>query len=179
MAGESAADLYAREDEKCDYHADNEDTVYAEYEKFVYDVDIISDRFLTIDWTYYSMYPMAAHGYGEDHQLIYDLTTGKKLGNGDIYRGSEDEFKKLIAAKTLEYAEKSGLYTDLSDETKEDLYNSYYEMASFESTNLQYYSDHVTLAYMQYDISSYAEGRHDIDIRYEVLIGEASLSLID
>ena len=183
LTAKTAKDLFASddgddEDDDCQWH-DYEEGLFDTHESLVWDMHVINDRFLTVDITTYSMSVGGAHGYGTDYQLVYDLETGRNLKNRDIFKGSEEEFKTFIAEKTREYAENSDedergrFYSSDPD----DIYNSAYENASFEDTNLQYHDDHVDLVYLQYEMGPYAAGVFYIEIPYEEFIGANTLIL--
>ncbi|SHN56183.1 Protein of unknown function [Butyrivibrio hungatei DSM 14810] len=149
-----------------DYYSDVTDT----YEQMTWNVDIIKDHYLTVDESYYSMGVGAAHGYGAGYMLVYDLDTGKKMGISDFFDGTEEEFKKLMAEKTVEYfnspeGEERNSHDDIGDD--ESIYHNAYEQAGFDTTHLEFYEDHVTLVYYQYEIAYYAAGCFYIDIPYE------------
>ena len=178
LTAQTAEDIFAPDDDHCDWH-DYEEGLFDTHESLVWDMHIINNRFLTVEISTYTMAVGGAHGYGTDYQLVYDLQTGKNLKNRDIFKGSEEEFKTFIAQKTKEYAENSDeeerkrFYSSDPD----DIYNSAYENASFENTNLQYYDDHLELVYLQYEMGAYASGVFYIDISYEDFIGANTLTI--
>lgn len=167
---EDPAKIFDYSDDDCSYHDQYTDTLTDTYEKIVWNVDIIKDHYLTVDLSYYSMGVGAAHGYGAGYMLVYDLDTGKKMGISDFFDGTEEEFKKLMAEKTVEYfnspeGEERNSHDDIGDD--ESIYHNAYEQAGFDTTHLDFYEDHVTLVYYQYEIAYYAAGCFYIDIPYE------------
>ena len=167
---EDESNAFGYSDDDCSYHDQYTDTLTDTYEKIVWNVDIIKDHYLTVDLSYYSMGVGAAHGYGAGYMLVYDLDTGKKMGISDFFDGTEEEFKKLMAEKTVEYfnspeGEERNNHDDIGDD--EAIYHNAYEQAGFDTTHLDFYEDHVTLVYYQYEIAYYAAGCFYIDIPYE------------
>lgn len=167
---EDPAKIFDYSEDDCSYHEQHTDTLTDTYDKIVYEVDIIKDHYLTVDLSYYSMGVGAAHGYGAGYMLVYDLETGKQMGISDFFDGSEEEFKKLMADKTVEYfnsSEGEERNDNNSVGTDESIYQDAYEQAGFDTTHLEFYEDHVTLVYYQYEIACYAAGCFYIDIPYE------------
>ena len=170
-------EITGNHDDDCSYHEYDED-LFDTYESLVWDVNIINDRFLTVDVVTYTMGVGAAHGYGTNYQLVYDLESGMRLTNKDIFKGTEEEFKTLMAQKTREYAEADPDEADrFFSSDPEEIYKSDYEIASFEDTNLQFFDDHLELVYLQYEMAPYAAGVFNIDISYEDFIGANTLTI--
>nr|MCR5502226.1 RsiV family protein [Lachnospiraceae bacterium] len=117
-----------------------------------------------------------AHGYPGMRFLLFDLNTGEELTLSDLYPGTEEEFKDLVAKYTVEdwkKADEYRYYTSYADSEdkeaaeKEMLGNakesaSLYMLASFEE-------DGITVYYYPYDMGSYASGFIEIAIPYEKL----------
>ena len=170
-------EITGNHDDDCSYHEYDED-LFDTYESLVWDVNIINDRFLTVDVVTYTMGVGGVHSYGTNYQLVYDLESGMRLTNKDIFKGTEEKFKTLMAQKTREYAEADPDEADrFFTPDPEEIYKSAYEIASFEDTNLQFFDDHLELVYLHYEIAPYAAGVFNIDISYEDFIGANTLTI--
>ena len=139
------------------------------------DVAIINSRFLVIEmenWWYCG----GAHGYYHDDVYVFDLSTGEELSMKSFYSGTEPEFKALIAEKIKddfrEYPESYEM------ESEEDAYNRAYDVAYIYSTSIDYFEDHITYCFNQYELGSYAAGIYKVNVSYEELNGHAELTRV-
>ena len=141
------------------------------------DVDIINDRYLAVDMEreYWCMrgVPPAEDNY----QLLYDLETGKRLRNKDIFKGSEDEFKDIVARAIRNFAEK-----EIQEDARGDLdeiYQDAYEGISVANANLYYCKDHVEISFYSILCSGLPYSRYPFcaEISYRDLLGKDTLEL--
>lgn len=152
------------DDDLCEDHLSFPRMYCETYEGSVDSVEIMHDKYLLVNKSGY-WYGGGAHGYPDRGQDLFDLNTGNVLGIKDFYKGSEEEFKKLCADKTIEdfnsYDEYSNpYYTDSSDEIYEQAYNE----AGFETSLVEFRDDGVYIYYMPYDMGPYSSGFIEIKI---------------
>ncbi|MCQ2520262.1 MAG: RsiV family protein [Lachnospiraceae bacterium] len=134
-------------------------------------VELFGDKYLQIhtsgDW-----YGGGAHGMPSMTTFIFDLTTGDLVLLKDLYSGTEDELKNLIADKAVESAkesiEKDGasyFYSDDLDEIRREVL----ENAYLDSYNVFFNENGATYYFDPYVVGPYASGFIEIFISYEEL----------
>lgn len=161
------------DDSECEYHKEEPEQYCETDDTKVDDVNIIGDKFLTVNMSDY-WFGGGAHGMPGMWQRIFDLTTGEELSVTDFYSGTEDEFKALVAQKTKEdYEINSELYFA---ETSDEVYDQAYESVSLVGGDIFWYEDHATYVFPPYELGSYAAGFIEIEIPYEDLFGASTLS---
>ena len=169
------SNIYDVEDSsKCEYHSGMLLTAYQNIE--VADVDIISQKYLTVNYEKEG-FSGGAHGTFTSQQYMFELATGEYVGIADLYKGDETEFKTFIAEKTrddyLSYKEESPYYDMASG--AEGIYNTAYEAAGFDTTDIEFYEDKAVIVYHEYEMGPYASGEIRIDVSYKELLGRSKL----
>jgi len=123
------------------------------------------------------------------YELMFDLANGDAVTVADIYTGTEEEFKQLVASKTCEEFE-----TELPAEkknnadmvqAKEKVYEEAYRLTGFETSVYYFYQDYLLINFDNdkvYDLFTDAELAVEMDaggvyvkIPYEELLGRSEL----
>ena len=63
-------------------------------------------------------------------------------------------------------------------ESEEDAYNWAYGAADIDSTSIDYFEDHISYCFNQYELGSYAAGTYTVNVSYEELNGHAELTRV-
>ena len=149
----------------CEEHQEYPEQYCETNEYYVEDVNILKDRYLTVDYSSY-WYGGGAHGMPGKEQYIFDLQTGKRMETKDFYSGSEEDFKKLVAEKTREdYLETQDGYKYFATDADE-AYNTAYEYVHLDGT-VFFKEDCVTYSFAPYDMGPFASGFIDIELPLE------------
>lgn len=135
----------------------------------VYKAQIMADNYLYVSSSGY-WYGGGAHGMPFVNTCMYDLTTGETVSLKDFYKGTEEEFKDLIARKTMEDFETydvddSPYFAADSDEVYEQAYN----YISFDNVPFIISEDGVYINYPPYEMGSYAAGYISVLIDFDDL----------
>ena len=162
-------------EEECEYHKQYPNQYCEEYEEEITGVQILSEKYLTVDYNGY-WYGGGAHGMPYINQRLFDLSTGKELTLQDFYPGSSKDFKKLIATKTkedyLSYPENESPYFAGDADT---VYQQAYDYALLDTKNVIFGEDGIDYYYPPYDMGPYASGFIFIHVSYEELLGRSDL----
>ena len=163
----AATDPYVpADDDECEIHGTY--MGMSSYEHTLFDAKIIKDHYLTVDMDGY-MYMGGAHGLPFTGHYLFDLNTGKEVTMADLFDGTEEQFKELIATKVKEHflsfedPEYSPYYATDADE----VYDSAYEGAAFDLVPIGFNEDGLYIDYQPYQMGPYAAGFIDIDISYD------------
>lgn len=114
-------------------------------------------------------------------QYLFDLQTGEQLTFEDFYKGSEEEFKTIIATKVKEDYES---YEDGSNGNSSEGYpysvgdaDRAYEAAydSAEYTNIYFEEDGIIYYFYPYVMGPYSSGFIEIFVSYEEIFGVSTL----
>lgn len=146
-----------RDDSECEEHKEYPDQYGETYESRVGEVKIMRDRYLVVYESSY-WYGGGAHGQPGFGQFMYDLNTGRRMTIQDFFDGSEEDFKKLCAEKTVENMQSYGAEESPYFETDPDIvYQSAYEQNGFLS-QVDFMEDGVYLVYPPYEMGPFASG---------------------
>ncbi|SDH24480.1 Protein of unknown function [Pseudobutyrivibrio sp. 49] len=170
--GEIVTDAYT---DDCDWHKENEEQGCETDETTVSDVSIIDDRFLEVQMADY-WYGGGAHGMPGRGTRLFDLTTGEELDITAFYKGTEEEFKTLVAGKVKEDYQNGSEKYFAAD--AEEAYSNAYESTHIDSGNLIWYEDHAVYYFYPYDLGPYASGFIDIELPYDEFLGANQLTRI-
>ena len=159
---------------KCEVNSDKDEIYELEFDTTVNDVDIINDRYLAVDmereyWCLRGVPPQE-----DNYQLLYDLETGKRLLNKDIFKGSEDEFKDIVARAIRNFAE-----NEIQEDARgnlDEIYQYAYEGISIETADLSYEKDYVIVSYAGEGLP-YSRYPFCIEISYQDLLGKDTLEI--
>ena len=163
-------------EEECkEWHGDDVYQYVETYDYNITNVKVLEGRFLLVgDSSYF--YGGGAHGMPGMSQSAFDLTTGDAINIETFYKGSEDEFKELIAKKTKEdYESKAGGENPYFAENSEEAYESALESANFRGC-IMFEEDGIRYYFYPYDMGPFASGFIDVFVSYEELFGRKTLS---
>ncbi|MCR4792785.1 MAG: RsiV family protein [Lachnospiraceae bacterium] len=163
-------------DSPCESHQEHP-TWYRETEDYnVAAVNVIDDRYLTVDMSG-DWYGGGAHGMPMRDQYLYDLKTGEELTFADFYNGTEEDFKTLIAEMTVEDYESYGEYPPYcGHEDLDDLYEQAYASAWIEEDCIEFTEDGIIYYYPPYEMGPYAAGYIEFSISYIKLFNRGTLA---
>lgn len=154
--------------DKCEESAHG--SVYSDvtYERRISDINILGD-YVSVDMDAY-WYGGGAHGMPYQFGYLFNLKTGEEVSFKDIYGGTEEDLKKIVAEKTKEdfLNEESDNYYDW-DKDADSVYQHAYDYISFDNFPISYREDGVLLMYPPYEMASYAQGFVCVLISYEDL----------
>lgn len=141
-------------------------------EEWISEIIFLSDNLMTIDKTGY-WYGGGAHGMPSVSHMLIDTNTGAPLSIQDLYNGTEEEFKKIVAEKTVEdfnsYGEETPYFAAWEENGEETVYNQAYEEASFTASSISFNKDGIVIEYPPYDMGPYAAGYINVNISYDEL----------
>ena len=127
----------------------------------------INDNYLTVESSAY-WYGGGAHGYPFIITHLYDLRTGGEVSFEDIYPGTEEDLKKVVAEATREHAkvftEEMSPYYSYDD--PDLVYEQAYSYISFETIDVTYQKGGLTVEYAPYEMGPYASGFIEVFIPY-------------
>lgn len=129
-------------------------------------VEVLGADYLTVDYSGYE-YTGGAHGYPYRSHYLFDLTTGEEKTLADLYQGSVEEFKDIVAQYSVQnWKDNPDPYFgwDSEDAAYADLYDN----ASLDML-MQYGTDGIVIEYSPYEYGPYASGYIGIEIPYEAL----------
>ena len=129
----------------------------------------INERYFTVESNAY-WYGGGAHGYPFIHAWLFDKTTGETVPFTDIYTGTEENLKKVVAEATKEYAETfDDESTPFYANDPEMIYETAYEYISLDSMYVTYYKGGLMVEYAPYDMGPYAAGFIEVFVPYKDL----------
>lgn len=158
------------DDSQCEYHKEYPVQNCITDDLNVGGVEFIGDgKYLAVSMNGY-WYGGGAHGYPNREQYLFDLETGEQVTIGDLYTGSEEEYKDLVAQATVDdYLSYSSDTSPYSVGDSRAVYAQAYDEASFDSPNIEFNADSVTVYYPPYDMGPYASGYIEVVIPYQDL----------
>lgn len=157
------------QDNDCEYH---EDERYCETEEMsVESVEVLFSKYITIDMGYY-WYAGGAHGMPGIEQYVFDLDTGDELIAAEMFNGTEEDFKELVAQAVVDdYAENPDKYYIEGG----SVYDTAYEYAGLTSTTIKFEEDGVYVYFAPYSLGPYASGFIGVKLSYKDFLGRDSL----
>ena len=170
---EGDGDVY---DSPCEDHQEHPSWYRVTEDYNVSKVNIIDDRYLAVNMSGY-WYGGGAHGMPMRNQYLFDLETGEELFFTDFYTGTEEEFKTLIAEKTVEDYERYGDYPPYyATEDLDQLYEDAYNYACLGESNIEFTDDGIVYYYTPYQMGPYAAGYIEFTIYYVELFNRGTLA---
>ena len=163
FVSDSADDIYEVSESDCESH---EEGAYTSYSSGAYRCRLINDNILGIEKATETDPIMAAHPWLSDKPYYYDLKSGKRLSIKDIFNGTEEEFKDLIAQTTSDYywANPDKQEQFGGGVTQDTIYDYAYNEAGFEKTKLFLYDDHIELLYFEDGMLPHGNGEIRMDV---------------
>lgn len=157
--GFMANDVYSSfSEEECEWYGHGSAMGCTTYDGAVSSIYLLGIKYLYIEKNGY-WYGGGAHGYPTTSTYIFDIETGNLLTFGDIYEGTEEEFKTLIATKTAEYAQTFDEEdTPFFNPDYNEVYERAYEHASLEHACLWMSHEGLIYYFEPYYLGSYAAG---------------------
>ena len=160
---------YSESKEECDNIGHGEEMGTVTYDLTLSRVFKINDNYLTVEGSAY-WYGGGAHGYPFLHVKLFDLRTGEEVPFTDIYPGTEEDLKKVVAQATKEhaqlFAEENSPYYNPDPDL---VYEQAYGYISFETIEVTYQKGGLTVEYPPYEMGPYAAGTIEIFIPYRDL----------
>lgn len=144
------------------------------YGKITYDETInklsVNGDYLIVDSDGY-WYGGGAHGMPYMESALFNLKDGTEVTIKDIFPGTEEDLKRIVAEKTkedfLSYSDEERPYE--WDEDGDAVYQHAYEYISFANFPVTYDEGKLWIDYPPYEMSSYAAGFISVPISYEDL----------
>ena len=161
-----ADDSYTSEDPNaCEWHGTESGKVTVDYTIFA--IRDVKENYMTVEYSGY-WYAGGAHGMPLNRFYLIDKRTGDEVTIKDLYKGTEEDFKKLVAEAVIEFSET--LSTDESPFFNEgqELFDDAYNGANFDS-DIIWNDDSLSVVYPPYELAPYAAGPIEIKISYEDL----------
>ena len=112
-----------------------------------------------------------AHGMPWYDRDMYDLTSGEHVDFIDLYKGSEDDFKRIVADYVDEYHKNNNdlFFASYDDYEEGALWEQYYEYTSLDTTYGYFTPDAYVIEYAPYELGPFASGFIDVPIPLNVL----------
>ena len=160
-------------DDTCEYFHNEDDMFYGACDEVTYTVAGVS---LPVDGKYvavcidgYDYFAGAAHGMPYTVDRLYDSYTGESLEFSDIYEGTEEEFKALVATAAYDDYENGEIADLVWAESADDLYNTVYEEVTVVGAWVTYYDTYLTYNFGAYDLGPFASGIMSFSVSYDAL----------
>lgn len=149
------------------HNKENGSDYYEEDYSTVKEARRVLDHYISVqNYTYY-WYIGAAHGFSGYVNFLFDENTGEAVTFADIYEGSEEKLKELVAEGACKIFDEGRVY--FFAETRDELYDQVYGETSVDFPTISFYDDHLTFDFMQYDLVPYSEGIISIPVSYDDL----------
>lgn len=144
-----------------------------DYEPYSYEVSIsnvreIGTKYYGVDFGLYE-YWGGAHGMPYVEYLVYDKETGKKVHFLDLYKGSEEEMKDIVARYTVDdWVNGEDPYRYYGWDSEANAYAAFYEMID-KNMCVRLDEDCAVFIYPPYAVGPFASGFIDVAIPYSEL----------
>lgn len=151
----------------CDDHAEYWGKVTDENN--ITSVAKISPSLVVIDHDGY-YYAGGAHGMPSSKHVLIDITTGEEITFKDLYKGTEEELKAIVAEKTREDFENYSYdESPYFAENGDMVYEEAYEYVSSDYISCRFWDYGLEVEYPPYVMGPYASGFIYVFISYEDL----------
>lgn len=147
--------------------------IYADIYPYTYDMYIdqvmkIGSHYFTVDYTGYE-YWGGAHGYPYREHYLFDLDTGSLLTINDIYSGSEETFKEVVATYSVKHWKENSEIYFFDPATEENVvYQDFFDNARLDML-IRFKEKNLVIEYSPYEYGPYAAGFIEVEIPYEAL----------
>lgn len=133
-------------------------------------IDEVLGHYLVIYRDEYEMFIGANHGMYYDRCELFDLDSGENVKFMDIYKGSEEEFKEIVASAAKEQFKTDPELMDRTYATDEtEMYRGILEYIRLDWEAFKFYDDYLTVDFDPYMVGSYADGIVSIKVPYSKL----------
>lgn len=137
------------------------------YDMSLTQVDMLGSHYLTVNYDGYE-YWGGAHGYPYRQHYLFDLNTGQELTIYDLYTGTEEGFKDVVAGYSIQnWRENPDPYFN-SEEEEEVVYQDFYDNARLDMA-MRFEKQGIVIEYAPYEYGPYAAGFIEIPIPYDAL----------
>ena len=146
-----------------------ENGMYYSYDLTFNNVRRINDDYIQITYSDY-VYWGGAHGMGGNIYCLFDLNSGKNVKLKDITPLTEEEFKDVVAEKSVEFWRENSeiFFTEYTPDSEKAMFDDFRNAVSLED-QVDFYSDVVIYEYPPYLFAPYASGYIPIRLSYEDL----------
>lgn len=135
-------------------------------EVHLYDVTEVGSHYLFIDFSGYDYYG-GAHGMPFSEGYLFDINTGDVMSLRDMCSEyTEDEFKKIVAHKSIEKYRKEPEMFFFEGEDDDELWAEFYNNASFDM-NVKYKESTLIIEYVPYEFGPFSSGYIEVYIPYD------------
>lgn len=133
---------------------------------------ILSDHYLAVEMSGY-WYGGGVHGSPYMAQYLFDIDTGDYIQFSDLYTGTEENLKSVIAEATrqnlVDQLNQYDGYCDYYTDDPDEVYNEAYDLVSLYSVSYEFTEDGINVLYAPYDMGPYASGFITVTVSYESL----------
>ncbi len=139
------------------------------YEKTFGDIKEIAPSYVNVSYDNYEYYG-GAHGMPGIYNYLFSIDEGKRLELQDLYKGTEEEFRKIVVDASIE-SWKSGngyFYDDYSPGKVSEMRETFAENVNF-GMNMEFMEDKLAVYYQPYSVGPFASGFIEIDVPYSKL----------
>lgn len=160
---------YSKDD--CEYfHGDYGYDFASTFVSLVDDIKEVFGHYISINYESYDMYIGANHGQEWTYCILFDLNTGEEVEFKDIYKGSEDEFKEIVAQAAKEqYLNDSDTADRVFATDETELYRDVLSNLKLDWNSFTFYDDYLTVDFDPFFLGSYADGTISIKVSYDKL----------
>lgn len=134
---------------------------------YVSNVRVLTDNLITVDLISDDYYG-GAHGEQGRMHYLFDINTGKQVTMADLFGGSIDEYKEIVAraiqADFLSYSEEDSPYYYMY--TDEEIYADSFDFVLFDYPTMEWKEDGVIIEVPPYVLGPYASGHIEVYISY-------------
>jgi hypothetical protein len=158
----------------CDHDEDYSFTVTND--ENIGSINVLENRYITVNLEGY-WYGGGAHGMPSRNQYMFDMTTGEEVTFKDLYKGTEEQLKALVATKVKEdYESYTGdNYPPYFMNSAQEAYDTAYDYASLGGL-ITFSEDGVIYTFYPYDLASYADGFKEYLLTYEEVFGRGTIA---
>lgn len=129
-------------------------------------VHLRGEKYITIDFEGY-WYGGGAHGMEFVDHYLFDLETGERVYLKDLFDGSDEEFKDIIARYTqIDYESYSQGLSPYFAESADAVYEQAFEYADLDTFCGRFTESGIVVEYAPYMMGAYASGIISFEIPY-------------
>lgn len=138
------------------------------YDMYIDQVTPIGSHYFAVDYAGYE-YLGGAHGYPYRDHYLFDLDTGAQVMFSDIYSGSEEQFKDVVASYSVQHWKENSKIYFFDPATEESIiYQDFYDNARLDML-IRFEQENLVIEYTPYEYGPYAAGYIEVEIPYEAL----------